>query len=63
MKTINTNNIGLATAIGAGVGTAFYSMTGEAVWIGIGAVVGALLSFFRKTLLPKHVKVKVRVKK
>ena len=59
----NNSKIGMATAIGAGVGSAFYSATGEVVWVGIGAMVGALLGMLKKIKRPKKVKVRVKVNK
>lgn len=59
----NSNRIGMATAIGAGVGGAFYSATGEAAWIGIGAVLGALFSMLKKINKPKKAKIRIKMNK
>lgn len=36
--------VGSGTAIGIGVGTAFFAATGAPLWIGAGAVVGAAIA-------------------
>ena len=63
MNQMNINNLGAATAIGAGIGTAVFSATGESFWIAIGAVVGALFSFIKKQNRPQKARVKIRFKK
>ena len=53
-------NFATSTALGIGVGAAMSSATGESVWIGIGGLMGLLLSIIRKNLKPKKAKVKFK---
>ena len=62
MSGMNIQNLGAATAIGTGVGTAIFSATGESSWIGVGALLGILASIIKNNR-PKKAKVRIKVKK
>ena len=62
MSGMKIQNVGTATAIGIGAGTAMFSATGESSWIGIGALVGILSSIIKNNR-PKKAKLRIKIKK